>query len=151
MHMGGVGLRSASRSSHAAYWSGWADCLATIRARHVNVADTMAAALSDPPVSATHLVGVAHSRDLLTDAGLRVLTGLLCCSDSSLPNSQRDPCTPAWVVVLCRSVDGGSFQGGCRVAAPLSHRAGAGPFTIWGNGWFAILVHPIVQPLCFHS
>ena len=27
--MGGVGLRSASRSAHAAYWGSWADCLAT--------------------------------------------------------------------------------------------------------------------------
>ena len=69
LHMGGVGLRSASRSSRAACWGSWADCLATIRARHGHVADTMAAALSDPPVSATHLVGAAHSRDLLTDIG----------------------------------------------------------------------------------
>ena len=69
LHMGSVGLRSASRSSHAAYWSSRADCLATIRARHVHVADTMAAALSDPPASATHLVGVAHSSDLLTGDG----------------------------------------------------------------------------------
>ena len=40
------------------------------------------------------------------------------------------------------AVHGGSFQGGCRVAAPLSHRAGVDAFTIWANGWFAILVHP---------
>ena len=53
LHMGGIGLRSASRSSHAASWGSWADCLATIRVRHVHVAATMAAALSDPPASAT--------------------------------------------------------------------------------------------------
>ena len=67
-HMGGVCLRSASRSAHAAYWGSWADCLATIRARHVNVADTMAAVLSDPPAS-------------------RVLIGLPCCSDSPSPSA----------------------------------------------------------------
>ena len=138
LHMGGVGLRSASRSAHAAYWGSWADCLATIRARHVNVADTMAAALSDPPASATHLVGVAHSRDLLTDAGFESPDWSSLLSRS-------------WLAVLCRSVDGGSFQGGCRVAAPFSHRASFDAFSIWANGWFAILVHPIVQPLCFHS
>ena len=50
-----------------------ADCLATTRARH-NVEDTMAAALSDPPASAIHLLLLS---DLLTDAG----------SDSALPVS----------------------------------------------------------------
>ena len=83
---------------------------------------------------------------------LRVLIGLLCGSDSALPI--RTSVTPAFQVMggsSLLSVDGGSFQGGCREAAPLSHRAGSDAFTIWANGWFAILVHPIVQPLPFHS
>ena len=77
------------------------------------------------------------------------MIGLLCCSDSAL--AIRTSVIPAFQAVLCRSVDGGSFQGGCRVAALLSHRAGTDAFTIWANGSFAILVHPIVQPLPFHS
>ena len=38
---------------------------------------TLSSALSDPPASATHLVGVAHSRVLFTGAGfLRVLAAV---------------------------------------------------------------------------
>ena len=69
LHLGGLGLRSASLTSHAAYWGSWADCLGTTRVRHAHVADTMAAALSRPPASATHLLGAAHSRDVLAIAG----------------------------------------------------------------------------------
>ena len=94
LHMGGVGLRSASRSSRAACWGSWADCLATIRARHVHVADTMAAALSDPPASATHLVGVAHSRDLLTDAGFESPDWSSLLFGQRHPHLYRDPCVP---------------------------------------------------------
>ena len=36
---GGLGVRSASRTCHAAYWSSWADCLSTFRERHRNIDD----------------------------------------------------------------------------------------------------------------
>ena len=34
MRMGGLGLRSAQRCAHAAYWASWADALPMIRQRH---------------------------------------------------------------------------------------------------------------------
>ena len=87
---------------------GAADCLATIRARHVHVADTMAAALSDPPASATHLVGVAHSRDLLTHAGFESpdWSSLLFGQRPPRPH-QRDPCVPGhgWQFFAAQSME----------------------------------------------
>ena len=66
---GGLGLRSASRTSHAAYWSSWADCLSTIRERHGNIAQTMVDALSSPDPSAVHLAGAVASRSVLASVG----------------------------------------------------------------------------------
>ena len=43
---GGLGLRSAVRTSTAAYWSSWADTLSMIRTRHPTVADDVVIALS---------------------------------------------------------------------------------------------------------
>ena len=38
LSMGGLGLRSATRTSQPAFWASWADCPAMIRARHPDVA-----------------------------------------------------------------------------------------------------------------
>ena len=65
----GWGLRSASRTIHAACWGSWADCLSTIRQRHANIAQTMVEALDSPPVTAIHLVGAASSRAMLAAGG----------------------------------------------------------------------------------
>ena len=60
LHLGGLGIRSASRTAHAAYWGGWADCLSTIRERHSNITEIMSEALSNPPATAVHLQGVVQ-------------------------------------------------------------------------------------------
>ena len=39
--LGGLGLRSAIRSQHAAYWASWADSLPRIRERHPDIADVI--------------------------------------------------------------------------------------------------------------
>ena len=69
LHLGGLGIRSASRTAHAAYWGSWADCLSTIRERHSNIAEIMSEALSNPPATAVHLQGVVQSRSSLATVG----------------------------------------------------------------------------------
>ena len=45
----GLGLRSAVRTSKAAHWASWADCLSMIRERHPQVANIMVEQLDRPP------------------------------------------------------------------------------------------------------
>ena len=47
MRLGGLGLRSASRMSHAAYWASWADSLQMIAQRLPTVAAKVLANLAD--------------------------------------------------------------------------------------------------------
>ena len=48
MSLGGLGLRSAVRTSKAAHWASWADCLPMIRERHPQVANIMVEQLDRP-------------------------------------------------------------------------------------------------------
>ena len=66
--IGGLGLRSAVRTSTAAYWSSWADTLSMIRARHPTVADDVVIALS-ANLGGLHLQGANSCRRRLQDAG----------------------------------------------------------------------------------
>ena len=43
--LGGLGLRSATRTRQAAYWASWADCLSMIKVRHPAVAERILVAL----------------------------------------------------------------------------------------------------------
>ena len=65
LHMGGLGLRSACRTVHVAYWGTWADCLSTIQQRHANIADIMVEVSVSLPASAIHLCGAASNRAML--------------------------------------------------------------------------------------
>ena len=47
MRMGGLGLRSAERCAHAAYWSSWADVSHMIAQRNPAVAETVVQSMSD--------------------------------------------------------------------------------------------------------
>ena len=47
--LGGVGLRSASRTSASAYWASWADCLPMVFARHRGVTLAIVAQLEGHP------------------------------------------------------------------------------------------------------
>ena len=47
--LGGLGLRSAVRTSVPAYWASWADCMPMIRERHPQVAEQFAASLEGHP------------------------------------------------------------------------------------------------------
>ena len=47
--LGGLGLRSAERTSVPAYWASWADCMPMIRERHPQVAERLAASLEGYP------------------------------------------------------------------------------------------------------
>ena len=46
MRMGGLGLRSAVRCAHAAYWASWADALHMIGMRNPTVADAVVESMS---------------------------------------------------------------------------------------------------------
>ena len=60
--LGGVGLRSAARTSVSAYWASWADCLPMMFARHLEVA----LACSDSPL----LAAAASSARVLRHHGV---------------------------------------------------------------------------------
>ena len=49
MVLGGIGLRSAARTSKPAYWASWGDSVAMIRRRHPTVADQLAHQLEGLP------------------------------------------------------------------------------------------------------
>ena len=49
MVLGGLGLRSARRTSQAAYWASWADCLPMVQQRHPWIAALFVANLSGQP------------------------------------------------------------------------------------------------------
>ena len=68
LSQGGMGLRNAVRTSPAAFWASWADCLAMVRARHPELATTILHRMGDPmgpptlvsaQTVADQLVGVA--------------------------------------------------------------------------------------------
>ena len=49
--LGGLGLRSAVRTSKAAYWASWADCLSMVQRRHPQVAAALVTELEGDPAS----------------------------------------------------------------------------------------------------
>ena len=49
--LGGLGLRSASRTSKPAYWASWADCLSMVQRRHPHVAAVLVTELEGSPTS----------------------------------------------------------------------------------------------------
>ena len=68
LSLGGLGLRSALRTSKAAYWASWADCLAMISERHPEVA---------PPLMVDELEGALGTSCLEAVASVaRELTGV---------------------------------------------------------------------------
>ena len=69
LSMGGLGLRSTSRTAVSAHWASWADCLGMIQERHATIADLFIRSLDAPPESAFHLSGAVECRTLLTGVG----------------------------------------------------------------------------------
>ena len=51
LSMGGLGLRSAVRTSNSAFWASWADSLPMVRERHPEVADLVVDALDSDPAT----------------------------------------------------------------------------------------------------
>ena len=66
LSMGGLGLRSAVRTSPAAHWASWADSLPMIQKRHPAVARLIVAQLSGS-AEGLHLSGATVSRERLLD------------------------------------------------------------------------------------
>ena len=56
--MGGLGLRSAVRTSVPAHWASWGDCLGMINDRHPEVAHMIVSALENP---SSNLEAAAHA------------------------------------------------------------------------------------------
>ena len=55
---GGLGLRSAERGRHAAYWSSWADALPMVHKRHPDIADKIVHDLEDNNVGSDTICGL---------------------------------------------------------------------------------------------
>ena len=72
-HWGGLGLRSAVRSSCAAHWASWADSLPMIQKRHPAVARLIIAQLTNQS-DGFHLSGATFSRERLLDVSFAVPT-----------------------------------------------------------------------------
>ena len=70
-HMGGCGLRSATRTRVPAHWASWADSLRMIHNRHPEVAATMVRCLSGP-TDMPHFAAVASCRVELRTLGCNI-------------------------------------------------------------------------------
>ena len=64
LSLGGLGLRSALRTSKAAYWASWADCLAMISERHPEVAQLMVDELEGVPRTSCLEAAASAAREL---------------------------------------------------------------------------------------
>ena len=64
--MGGLGLRSASRTSQSAFWASWADSLSMIRERHPTVADFVVRRLEQPEDLTPTMASVVQARHHLS-------------------------------------------------------------------------------------
>ena len=69
LSLGGLGLRSAVRTSPSAFWASWADCLLIISARHPAVADMIIRELVGHPVTPCLSAASRIARDLVGDGG----------------------------------------------------------------------------------
>ena len=122
-HLGGLGLRSASRTIHAACWGSWADCLNTIRQRH---AQTMVQALDSHPETAIHLVGATWGRATLASEGFESPSWHQLLQGLRPQQLAFDEMEPGFSSHGCRTV----FPFSNRVAAVHSHSASTLPFSI---------------------
>ena len=69
--LGGLGLRSASRTRPAAYWASWADALHMMSQRSPALLQRILAALDNPP-AASSLAELSHARATLVAEGFRL-------------------------------------------------------------------------------
>ena len=67
LSLGGMGLRNAVRTSPAAFWASWADCLSMVRERHPEIA-TMILRRMGHPVAPPTLVAAQTVADQLVGA-----------------------------------------------------------------------------------
>ena len=67
MSLGGLGVRSAVRTSRPAHWASWADCLAMVQERHPDVASLLVSQLAHPTTPC--LQAVARVARDLTEVG----------------------------------------------------------------------------------
>ena len=67
--LGGLGLRSATRTSESAFWASWADSLAMIRERHLTVAAAIVGSLERSVDMSPTLASVARARHHISGPG----------------------------------------------------------------------------------
>ena len=89
LSIGGMGFRSAHRTSPPAYWASWADSLPMIRERHLEVARTIIdrAGRPNPPPSLESVVRVAQDLERFT--GSKSQVGKHCHWERDQPNENR--------------------------------------------------------------
>ena len=83
--MGGLGLRSATRTSQPAFWASWADCLAMIRTIHPDVAALILLKMQGPDTPPTLAAAASAARCLLGVEGFEPP------SWEALANGERPP------------------------------------------------------------
>ena len=144
--IGGLGLRSAVRTSTAAYWSSWADTLSMIRARHPTVADDVVIALS-ANLGGPHLQGANSFRRRLQDAGFDAPEwGDLSRGFAPWTSPRARSPTP-WVATGCGARSRRFLLQGSGVAKIDPVGASFVTFTRWTNGWTSFHLLPCVSPV----
>ena len=72
LRLGGMGLRSATRTSHAAYWASWADCLHPLLTRYPAFGDQVLTCLQQEAADRpANIVEAEMAARVLDDAGFR--------------------------------------------------------------------------------
>ena len=104
LSLGGLGLRSAVRTSPSAFWASWADCLPMISARHPAVADMIIRELDGHPVTPCLSAASRIARDLVGVGGFEPPSWI------SLANGARPHMRQPEDMNLAGSDKGGSMR-----------------------------------------
>ena len=115
LSMGGLGLRSAVRTSPAAHWASWADSLPMIQKRHPAVARLIVAQLSGS-AEGPHLSGATVSRERLLDVSYVAPTWIQIADGlrPNRPEGDGEPGVPrhGWQFFASQAVEDCFFRHG---------------------------------------
>ena len=130
LHWGGLGLRTAARSSCAAHWASWADSLPIIQKRHTAEARLIIAQLTDQS-DGLHLSGATFSRERLLDVSSAVPTRVQIADGlhPGQPQGRGARCASP-VAILRVPGCGRVFLHPWRGNAPHRHSAGVGEVSV---------------------
>ena len=144
LSFGGLGLRSAVRTSPAAHWASWAECLPTFQKRYPGVSRLIIRRLSDNAVD-PHLSRSNVSRERLLDVSYnapsseQIADGLR----PGVPVEDPEPGVPRHGQFHARSPgDGRLFLSARSFPTAQRHAAGDGEVPVRTARWFSFHVFP---------